>query len=72
MPQDVTDYDYDVIADAEMVVNTLDELSALIRVGVCMDTNCTIGGDTYVQYMRMCQNKVDLMRYLLPHCLPLS
>lgn len=72
MLQDVTNCDFDVVADAELAMDALDELSALVRIGVCMDGNCMVGADTFTSYMRMCQSKVDLMRFLLPHCLPLS
>lgn len=70
--QNDTNTNIDVLADAELAMNALAELSALIRIGVCMDDNCAICSDTFINYMRMCQSKIDLIQFLLPHCLPLS
>lgn len=72
MLQDVTNCDFDVVADAELAMDALDELSALVRIGACVDGNCMIDADTFTAYMRLCLSKVDLMHFLLPHCLPLS
>ena len=72
MLQNATNYDFDVVADAELAMNALDELSALVRIGACVDGNCMIDADTFANYMRMCQSKIDLMHFLLPHCLPLN